>query len=154
MTNLRKLVSELNTLCDRLDEDYNINFGGCCYVAYILMKNFESIGIHPTLVIESDCDEIDGEEFLNCVHDRVDECNGLGYNTCCHYFVQIPKVGYVNSGEFSKENLNKFKGLSSKDVQWIYKTGDWNSCYETKNNAMVGRKIKQVFRKYEDLFKE
>ena len=72
MTNLRKLVSELNTLCDRLDEDYNINFGGCCYVAYILMKNFESIGIHPTLVIESDCDEIDGGEFLDCVKDSVD----------------------------------------------------------------------------------
>lgn len=154
MTNLRKLVSDLNTLCDRLDEDYNINFGGCCYVAYILMRNFESIGVHPTLVIESDCDEIDGEEFLNCVHDRVDECNGLGYNTCCHYFVHIPKIGYVNSGNFSRDSLNKFKGLTSKDVQWIYKTGDWNSCYETKNNAMVGRKIKQVFRKYEDLFKE
>jgi hypothetical protein len=154
MTNLRKLVSDLNTLCDRLDEDYNINYGGCCYVAYILMKNFEAIGIHPVLVIESDCDEIDGDEFLDCVHDRVDECNGLGYNTCCHYFVQIPKIGYVNSGSFSRDSLNKFKGLSAKDVQWIYKTGDWNSCYETKNNAMVGRRIKQVFSKYEDLFKE
>jgi hypothetical protein len=154
MTNLRKLVSELNTLCDRLDEDYNINFGGCCYVAYLMMKNFESIGIHPVLVIEDDCEEIDDEEFINCVHDRVDECGGLGYNTCCHYFVYIPKVGYVNSGRFSKESLNKVKGLTSKDVQWIYKTGDWNSCYEKRNNAMVGRKIKQVFRKYEDLFKE
>lgn len=154
MTNLRKLVSDLNTLCDRLDEDYNINYGGCCFVAYILMKNFESIGVHPILVVESDCDEIDGDEFLNCVHDRVDECNGLGYNTCTHYFVLIPKIGYVNAGEFSRDSLNKFRGLSSKDVQWIYKTGDWNTCYETKNNPMVGRRIKQVFRKYEDLFKE
>lgn len=154
MTNLRKLVSDLNTLCDRLDEDYNINYGGCCFVAYLLMKNFESIGVHPILVVESDCDEIDGDEFLNCVHDRVDECNGLGYNTCTHYFVLIPKIGYVNAGEFSRDSLNKFRGLTAKDVQWIYKTGDWNTCYETKNNPMVGRRIKQVFRKYEDLFKE
>ena len=154
MTNLRKLVSDLNTLCDRLDEDYSINYGGCCFVAYLLMKNFEAIGIHPILVIESDCDEIDGDEFLNCVHDRVDECNGLGYNTCTHYFVLIPKIGYVNAGEFSRDSLNKFRGLTAKDVQWIYKTGDWNTCYETKNNPMVGRRIKQVFRKYEDLFKE
>ena len=56
MTALQKLVKDLNVLCDRLDYDYNINYGGCCFVAYLLMKNFESIGIHPTLVIESDCD--------------------------------------------------------------------------------------------------
>ena len=153
MTTIRKLVNDLNTLCGRLDEDYNINYGGCCFVAYILMKNFESIGINPILVIESDCDEIDGVEFLDRVRDRNIECNGLGSNTCNNYFVSIPKVGYVNAGDFYRDSLNKFRGLTSKDVQWIYKTGDWNSCYETKNNAMVGRMIKQVFRKYEDLFK-
>ena len=153
MTTIRKLVNDLNTLCDRLDKDYNINYGGCCFVAYILMKNFESIGVNPILVIESDCDEIDGGEFLDRVHDRNTECNGLGFNTCYHYFVSIPKIGYVNAGDYCRDSLNKFRGLSSKDVQWIYKTGDWNSCYETKNNAMVGRRIKQVFRKYEDLFK-
>ena len=100
MTTIRKLVNDLNTLCDRLDEDYSINYGGCCFVAYILMKNFESIGIHPVLVIESDCEEIDGGEFLDCVHGRVNECNGLGFNTCTHYFISIPKIGYVNAENF------------------------------------------------------
>ena len=51
MTNLENLVKDLNALCDRLDQDYNINFGGCCFVAYLMMKHFEKIGLHPILVI-------------------------------------------------------------------------------------------------------
>ena len=71
-----------------------------------------------------------------------------------HYFIYIPKIGYVNSGRIIKSNLNKFEGLSSKDIKWIYKSGDWNNDYNTENNAIIGRKISQVFKKYEDLFKE
>ena len=119
------------------------------------MKHFENLNIHPTLIIESECDEVDRKEFLNCVHKRNnDNCTGLGYNTCHHYFIHIPKIGYVNSGYIEDSNLNKFKGLSSKDVKWIYKSGSWNNDYKTKNNAMIGRKISKVFKKYEDLFKE
>ena len=40
------------------------------------------------------------------------------------------------------------------NIKWIYKSGSWNDDYKTKNNAMIGRKISQVFKKYEDLFKE
>jgi len=155
MTDLENLVKDLNVLCDRLDQDYNINFGGCCFVAYLMMKHFEKIGLHPTLIIESDCEDIDGDDFLDCVHTRSGNCQGLKDQTCYHYFVYIPEVDeYVNSGEFYEEYLYKFRGLSAKDVHWIYKTGDWNSSYDRKNSPMVGRKIAQVFRKYEDLYQE
>ena len=155
MTTLEKLVNDLNLLCDRLDSDYNINCGGCCFVAYLMMKHFEKLGIHPTLVIESNNEDIDGDEFLDNVKNRSPRSQGLGNHTCYHYFVHIPEVDqYVNSGEFYEEYLYKYKGLSSKDVHWIYKTGDWNSDYERKDSPMVGRKIAQVFAKYEDLYKE
>lgn len=155
MINLENLVKDLNALCDRLDQDYNINFGGCCFIAYLMMKHFEKIGLHPTLVIESDCEEIDEDDFLDCVHTRSGNCQGLKDQTCYHYFVYIPEIDkYVNSGEFCEEYLYKFQGLSAKDVHWIYKTGYWNSEYNRKNSSMVGRKIAQVFRKYEDLYQE
>jgi hypothetical protein len=155
MTDLENLVKDLNVLCDRLDQDYNINFGGCCFVAYLMMKHFEKIGLHPTLIIESDCEDIDGDDFLDCVHTRSGNCQGLKDQTCYHYFVYIPEVDeYVNAGEFYEEYLYKFRGLSAKDVHWIYRTGDWNSNYDRKNSPMVGRKIAQVFRKYEDLYQE
>ena len=155
MTDLENLVKDLNILCDRLDQDYNINFGGCCFVAYLMMKHFEKIGLHPTLIIESDCDDIDGDNFLDCVRTRSGNCQGLKNQTCYHYFVYIPEVDeYVNSGEFYEEYLYKFRGLSAKDVHWIYRTGDWNNNYDRRNSPMVGRKIAQVFRKYEDLYQE
>jgi hypothetical protein len=155
MTSLENLVKDLNVLCDRLDQDYNINFGGCCFVAYLMMKHFEKIGLHPTLIIESDCGDIDGDDFLDCVRTRSGNCQGLKDQTCFHYFVYIPEVDkYVNSGEFYEEYLYKFRGLSAKDVHWIYKTGDWNVNYDRKNSPMVGRKIAQVFKKYEDLYQE
>lgn len=154
-SSLKKLVKELNQVCLKLNDDYRINYGGCCFVAYLLMKHFENLNIHPTFIIESEDEEVDCKEFLNCVHKRNnDNCNGLGDNTCHHYFIHIPRIGYINSEYIADSNLNRFKGLSSKDVKWIYKSGSWNDDYKTKNNAMIGRKISQVFKKYEDLFKE
>ena len=41
--------------------------------------------------------------------------------------------------------------MRKSNVKWIYKSGSWNDDYKTKNNAMIGRKISQVFKKYEDL---
>lgn len=155
MTGLENLVKDLNVLCDRLDQDYNINFGGCCFVAYLMMKHFEKIGLHPTLIIESDCEEVDEDDFLDCVYTRSGSCQGIKSQTCYHYFVYIPEVKeYVNSGKFYEESLYKFQGLSAKDVHWIYKTGSWNSHYDRKDSPMVGRKIAQVFKKYEDLYQE
>lgn len=155
MANLENLVKDLNTLCDRLDQDYNINFGGCCFVAYLMMKHFEKIGLHPILVIESDCEKIDEDNFLECVHTRSGNCQGLKDQTCYHYFIYIPEIDeYVNLSEFYEDYIYKFQGLSAKDVHWIYKTGNWNSNYNRKNSPMVGRKIAQVFRKYEDLYQE
>ena len=155
MTNLENLVKDLNTLCDRLDQDYNINFGGCCFVAYLMMKHFEKIGFHPTLIIENDCGEINIDDFLDCVHTRSGNCQGLKDQTCYHYFIYIPEINkYINSGEIYEDYLYEFQGLSAKDVYWIYKTGDWNNNYNRKNSPMVGRKIAQVFRKYEDLYQE
>ena len=154
MSELEKLVSELNILCDRLDCDYNTNLGGCCYVAYILMKNFESIGVKTSLIVESDEGEVENDSLINKVQNRDHvNCKGLGRQTCYHYFVNVPELGYVNQGEPCGE-LSEIDGLVSKDLKWIYKTGSWNDEYETRNNAMVGRKIKQVFDKYEDLYKE
>ena len=153
MINLENLVEDLNILCDRLDKDYNINFGGCCFVAYLMMKHFEKIGFHPTLIIENDCDDIDKDTFLDCVYTRSGNCQGIKDQTCFHYFIYIPEINkYVNSGNFCEERLFKFQGLSSKDIHWIYKTGDWNSEYDRKNSPMIGRKIAQVFKKYEDLY--
>lgn len=152
---LNSLIEELNTLCEDLHEDYQINYGGCCFVAYILMKNFESIGIRTELVIEDGCNECDDDNLYQNVKQRNKNCGGLGYGTCTHYFIYVPSAKvWVNSEDCDEDDMHYFPNLDSKDVHWIYKTGSWNSTFYRKHRPMIGRRIKQVFDKYEDLYKE
>ena len=60
-SSLKKLVKEPNQVCLKLHDDYCINYGGCCFIAYLLMKPFESINIYPTFIIESECAELDSQ---------------------------------------------------------------------------------------------
>ena len=63
--NLKKLVNELNQVCLKLHDDYCINYGGCCFVAYLLMKHFENLNIHPNLIIESEYEEVNHKELFH-----------------------------------------------------------------------------------------
>ena len=38
MVDINKLIYWLNRTCKLLDDRYNINRGGCCYVAYVIAK--------------------------------------------------------------------------------------------------------------------
>ena len=152
---LTSLVDKLNTLCEDLHDDYQINHGGCCFVAYILMKNFESIGIRTELVIEDGCDECDDDNIYYNVKERNTNCGGLGHGTCTHYFIYVPSVNlWVNANDCEEEDMHYVQDLDSKDVHWIYKTGSWNASFARKHRPMIGRRIKKVFKEYEDLCKE
>lgn len=43
--NKKKLFTKLNQLCLELDNKYNINCGGCCYVAACIAEQLESFNI-------------------------------------------------------------------------------------------------------------
>lgn len=43
--NRKKLFTKLNQLCLELDNKYNINCGGCCYVAACIAEQLESFNI-------------------------------------------------------------------------------------------------------------
>jgi len=149
---LISLINELNTLCVDLHKDYKINYGGCCFVAYILMKNFELIGIQTELVIEDNDDVCDENDVYNNVKERSQYCNGLGCDTCSHYFIYVPEVNlWVNAGDCCVDDMRYVSDLNSKDLHWIYKTGSWNTTFSKRHRPMIGRKIKGVFREYEGL---
>lgn len=40
----------------KLDDKYNINTGGCIYVAYLIAKNLEKLGIHYEVIDWKDPD--------------------------------------------------------------------------------------------------
>lgn len=48
--NIKDLINELNKFLKRLDNVYNINSGGCFYVAYLIARELDDLGINYTAV--------------------------------------------------------------------------------------------------------
>lgn len=48
--NIQYLINELNKFLKRLDTAYNINSGGCFYVAYLIARELDDLGINYTVV--------------------------------------------------------------------------------------------------------
>lgn len=47
---IKDLVNELNKFLEGLDNTYNINSGGCFYVAYLIARELDILGINYTIV--------------------------------------------------------------------------------------------------------
>lgn len=114
----KQLFKELNTLCIKLDNEWNINRGGCCYVAYVLAKYLEECEI-PFIVRE--------------------------YESPCHYVVEVSDRCLNRSG-FDGYYIPY--DWNSNDLLNIYKKGSWNWVYKVKHNSAIHLKIKAIFNKY------
>ena len=116
--NRKKLFTKLNQLCLELDNKYNINSGGCCYVAACIAKQLESFNIP-----------------FEIVH----------YDICgCHYAIKVSDR-YINRSDYKKNEIYEILDYSSEEMFDIYYNGDWNDTYERKYNSIVHRKIKKLF---------
>lgn len=113
-----QLFKELNALCIKLDKEWDINCGGCCYVAYVLAKYLEEYNI--SFVIRH-------------------------YYDPCHYVVEVPDR-CLNRGGFNGEYESL--DWDYIDLMNIYKTESWNKYYDIKHNSAVHLKIKAIFNKY------
>ena len=119
----KELFKQLNRLCEELNYKYNINCGGCCYVAAVLAEQFELHNI-PFTVIH--------------------------YNECgCHYAIKVSDR-YINRDDFRKKEISEYLDWSSSDLFEVYNDGDWNKCYSTRNNLTVRNSIVKIFSKYEN----
>jgi hypothetical protein len=116
--NRKKLFTKLNQLCLELDYKYNINCGGCCYVAACIAEQLERFNIP-----------------FKIVH----------YDICgCHYAIKVSDR-YINRSDYKKKEIYEILDYDSEEIFSIYYTGDWNDTYERKYNSIVHRKIKNLF---------
>ena len=116
--NRKKLFTKLNQLCLELDNKYNINCGGCCYIAACIAEQLERFDIP-----------------FEIVH----------YDICgCHYAIKVSDR-YINRSDYKKKEIYEILDYSSEEMFDIYYNGDWNSTYERKYNSIVHRKIKKLF---------
>lgn len=49
--NVHNLKHSLDCLCDCLNILYNINNGGCCYVAYLIARHLDKLKVKYDLVV-------------------------------------------------------------------------------------------------------
>ena len=103
----KELFKQLNRLCEELNYKYDINCGGCCYVAAVLAEQFELHNIPFTVI----------------------HYNLYG----CHYAIKVSDR-YINRDDYRKKEISEYLDWSSSDLFEVYNDGDWNKCYNTKNN--------------------
>lgn len=129
------IVSKLDALCQKLDDSYNLNSGGCCYVAYCLAKVLRRVKIPYNLVIFQNSEDID---FHNYKEDLMERKPLYTYS---HYAIEVPDIGTINVEERHKLRVSlTISNLLPKDIYYIYKTGDWNTYYNHSDSNKIIRK--------------
>ena len=119
--NKNQLFTQLNSLCREMDEFYDINSGGCCFIASVIAEQLEKFNISYSFI------RIDyGRHYVIEVSDRV--LNGDGYRRDSSHF--------------------EYLGFDSKEGFIYYKKHNWNNCYSKKWNLIVKTKIESLFNKY------
>lgn len=117
----KKLIDQLNNLCIELDDKYNINNGGCCYIAAVMARYLTQYNI-PYQLVE--------------------------YDYGSHYAIKT-KYKIINRCDFHKDYRTRYYDYSVWRIYDLYYTNDWNCMYEIKNNGIVTLLIRNLFKKYE-----
>lgn len=153
---LEDLKCDLSELLNYLDSRYYINSGGCCYVALVLARELERLNIKYQLVIYNDEDINSRTRKLpirRAIKNRDPyQTIGIGKNVCAHYAIATSELGVLNPDDCDEDPCFKsisLAAINSSDIEWIYKTGDWNRCYNTKFNEIVKDCIHLAFKGYE-----
>lgn len=152
--NLRNLKQSLDHLCYCLNSLYDINYGGCCYVAYLIACHLDKLKVKYDLVIydydypNKDKSMMNYEIRNMCVPNSV-----TGKYTSDHYCISIANAGTVNSiiVDFDDSNAKRYviKDITSRNIKWLYRKGHWNDVYNHQNDKYVRGMINLFFSKYE-----
>lgn len=163
------LVDKLNSLCKHLDDSYDINRGGCCFVSSIIARYLDKLGIKYNLII-FDREERNEEGVIynvqnNCNQYKDDSVVGWDY-TCSHYCLEIISSdktignGLINCNKnyyIESHNFNIFTipRVTYENLDWIYDKGDWNNSYEAQRyNNIINNTIHELFTEYENYTKK
>ncbi len=119
----KELFKQVNKLCYDLDYEYNINCGGCCFVAACLAEQLELKGI-PFEVIHYDLHR-------------------------CHYAIKVSDR-YLNRCDYRKKEIYEILDWDSEELFYHYYNESWSECYNPMNNTMIKNSIKSIFSKYEN----
>jgi len=125
----KQLIIRLNELCEKLDTQYSINFGGCCFVCYCIAKLFEQYNIYYKLTVFGEnlnLNLLEDDDSFN--HYAIRVGNTL-INPAFHDF----QDNHITIMCTSNQILNHYNNVKKVD--------GWNPCYLKKNNKLIQRHI-------------
>lgn len=136
--NLSELASRLNSLCDDLDQQFHVNWGGCCYIAHCITKLLELDNVQYSVIVFDD----------ECILMRCKSFNDLP-RSMAHYAVMLgsgvnPECT-INCEESDYDLYFKTFDTTSQDLLDHYLDNDWNSYYETEHNQEVLTIIEEYY---------
>ena len=150
------LLKNLNSLCRFLDETYNVNMGGCCYLASLIAKHLDKLNIKYDLIIYDNYSR--NRENIKCEVISRRRNKGLnnsvtGRYSCNHYCIRLRGAGVLNgNGDYTEEHRYSIPNISYKNIRWIYKNSRWNKCYKVQYNKTIKNIVKEFFKNYEKVF--
>lgn len=126
----KKQLKLLNDFLDDLDDKFNINSGGCCYIAYIIAKRLKKLNITFKIMISD--------------NDSLSKFSTKHNESVYHVFLHIPYIGDINPmyGDYTKEY-----NLSLSELLRYYNNSTWNSRYDTNFNKYISNQINNFFKK-------
>ena len=133
------LAERLDKLCKFLDDEYDINAGGCCYVAYCLAKLLSK-------------DQFDFKVIIYEEYELGDKFSKV-FDNHYHYAIDIGNY-IINSAECDEDESlykNTYYNVKASEILDHYKNHSWNDYYNSSKNRFISKTI-QIF--YDDLTKD
>lgn len=152
--NLEPILKKLSQLCSELDRWYNINRGGCCYVAYLIATNLWNLKIKYKLVVcdtGKTCKALKMRRDINSLR-----LSGYSFN---HYFIEVDGFP-INMGYFNKKVCYQSKAsyinpfCIGKIYTYFKEKGGWNEIYKTRNNPIIRDTINKFFEENEECIRQ
>lgn len=150
MNSILNLITDLNKLLVKLDRRYDINCGGCCFVAYLVARELEVRNLHDfkLRVYGIYGDECCEEEAKYNITNDLDGAPCRSH-TAYHYSIVYNDCWEINKSDADDIEFLDIEGLASEDIKRLYDYGDWNDVYYSNNNIFVERFINIIFKKYD-----
>lgn len=151
--NIHRLQRSLNKLCQQLNNNYHINNGGCCFVAYLIAFHLDRLELRYKLLIftkELKDDISISSEVHSKIRNNSRETSVVGSGTCTHYALCLDGGGTINVGDFYIFNKYIIEDINSSNIKWIYRSGRWNPEYNIHNNRIIRKTFNAFFNGYEE----
>lgn len=133
---LSKIATTMHEVCNLLDTLYDINCGGCCYVAWCLSSLLTEDNINYNVEVVSNYEELESCSFF----DDLDDAHS-------HYGISIGGY-YINITDCDINDAmyhNSFENVTPDDLKKHYDINYWNSCYDIDKNDFIYNIIKQFY---------